>query len=102
MAGTPYGGVMVALAPAAAPATLVVSGAADATVTVGGYVATSQGETRVLVTPALEAGQSYHYDLKAEVVRDGQRVTLTQAITVRPGEKTEVSLDFAAGAVVLK
>ena len=86
----------------AAPATLVVTGAADATVTVGDYVTTSRGDTRTLVTPELAAGQAYHYDLKAEVVRDGQRVTLSQAVTVRPGETTEVKLDFAAGAVVMK
>jgi uncharacterized protein (TIGR03000 family) len=102
MLGTADGSVMIALVPTAAPATLLVTGAADATVMVGGYVATSQGDTRTLVTPALAAGQDYHYDLKAEVVRDGQRLTITRAVTIRPGATTEVQLDFAAGAVVLK
>jgi uncharacterized protein (TIGR03000 family) len=88
--------------PADAPATLVVTGAGDATVTVGGYVATSQGDTRVLATPALAPGEAYHYELTAAVVRDGKTLTLTRAVTVRPGETTTVELHFAAGAVVLK
>jgi uncharacterized protein (TIGR03000 family) len=95
-------GVMVAVAPAAAPATLRITGAGDATVTVNGYVTTSRGDSRVLVTPDLPAGEVYHYDLTAEMVRDGQRVTLTQAVTVRAGATAEVRLDFAANAVVMK
>jgi uncharacterized protein (TIGR03000 family) len=83
-------------------ATLVVSGAQGATISVGGLVSTAGTDTRVLVSPTLEAGQAYHYDLTAEVVRDGQTVRLTQPVTVRPGETTEVRLDFAAGAVVMK
>jgi uncharacterized protein (TIGR03000 family) len=119
-----YGGMMAPMgAPATAPApqpgaapgrpmpmtaaptnaaTLVVSGAQGATISVGGLVSTAGTDTRVLVSPTLEAGQAYHYDLTAEVVRDGQTVRLTQPVTVRPGETTEVRLDFAAGAVVLK
>ena len=60
------------------------------------------GDSRTMVSPELEAGQVYHYDLTAEVVRDGQTVRLTQAVTVRPGETTEVQLDFAAASVVMK
>jgi uncharacterized protein (TIGR03000 family) len=84
-------------------ATLVVTGAQDATVTIGGLVsAAARGDTRVMVSPALEAGQVYEYDLTAEVVRDGQTVKLTRAVTVRPGETTQVNLDFAAGQVAMK
>lgn len=83
-------------------ATIVVTGAKDAAVTIGGLVSANTGDTRTLVSPELEAGQVYHYDLTASVVRDGQTVKLTQAVTVRPGETTEVQLDFAAGAVVMK
>jgi uncharacterized protein (TIGR03000 family) len=83
-------------------ATIVVTGAKDAKVAIGGLVSASTGDTRTMVSPALDAGQVYHYDLTAEVVRDGQTVKLTQAVTVRPGETTAVALDFAAGAVVMK
>jgi uncharacterized protein (TIGR03000 family) len=83
-------------------ATIVVTGAKDAKVTIGGLVSANNGDTRTMVSPALDAGQVYHYDLTAEVVREGQMVKLTQAVTVRPGETTNVALDFAAGAVVMK
>ncbi len=83
-------------------ATIVVTGAKDASVLIGGLVSAGTGDTRTMVSPTLEAGQVYHYDLTAEVVRDGQTVKLTQAVTVRPGETTNVALDFAAGAVVMK
>jgi len=83
-------------------ATIVVTGAKDATVSIDGYVTTSTGATRVLVSPALEAGQVYHYNVKAETVRDGQTVTLNRVVTVRAGETSTVNLDFAGNAVVLK
>jgi uncharacterized protein (TIGR03000 family) len=83
-------------------ATIVVTGAKDAAVTIGGLVSANTGDTRTLVSPALDAGQVYHYDLTASMVRDGQTVKLTQSVTVRPGETTEVNLDFATGAVVMK
>src|SRR5947209_3868731 len=83
-------------------ATIVVNGAKDATITIGGLVSNGSGDTRVLVSPDLDAGETFHYDVTAEVVRDGQTVRLTQAVNVRAGETTELKLDFAAGAVVMK
>jgi len=77
------------------PATLVVTLPVDATLSVDGYVTTSTSGTRVLVTPALEAGSEYTYSLTASVVRDGQTVTQTQRIAVRPGEQTAVPFSFA-------
>ncbi|HEX4590468.1 MAG TPA: TIGR03000 domain-containing protein [Gemmataceae bacterium] len=83
-------------------ATIVVNGAKDATITVGGLVSNGSGDTRVLLSPDLDAGETFHYDVTAEVVRDGQTVRLTRAVNVRAGETTELNLDFAAGAVVMK
>jgi uncharacterized protein (TIGR03000 family) len=40
----------------------------------------------------LNAGQSYFYTLTAEVVRDGQKLSTTEQVTVRAGETTNVSL----------
>ncbi len=85
-----------------APATIVVTGAADAKITLNDYVTTSRGDTRVLVTPQLAAGGTYHYDFKVETVRDGQRVAINRTVTVRPGVTTEVQLDLANNAVVMK
>ena len=114
----PQGGMTPAPAPGAHPmpapapgpktmanpnaATIVVNGAQDANIQIGGLVSAGNGDTRTMVSPELEAGQVYHYDLTAEVVRDGQTVRLTRAITVKPGETTEVQLDFAGGSVVMK
>jgi hypothetical protein len=50
------------------------------------------------VSPTLEPGQTYYYDLTAEV----NGVSLTQAVSVRAGVVTEVNLDFATKAVVMK
>jgi uncharacterized protein (TIGR03000 family) len=83
-------------------ATIVVTGAKDAKITIGGLVSANTGDVRTMVSPALDAGQVYHYDLTAEAVRDGQTVKVTQAVTVRPGETTNVTLDFGVGAVVMK
>jgi uncharacterized protein (TIGR03000 family) len=87
---------MGALSPTSA--TLVVTGAADAKVTIGGLVSASTADQRVMVSPTLEAGQTYYYDLTAEA----QGVKLTQAVSVRAGVLTEVNLDFAGKTVVMK
>jgi uncharacterized protein (TIGR03000 family) len=79
-------------------ATLVVTGAADAKVTIGGLESASTADMRVMVSPNLDAGQTYHYELTAEV----RGVKLTQAVAVRAGQLTEVNLDFAGGTVVMK
>jgi uncharacterized protein (TIGR03000 family) len=79
-----------------------VTGAQDAKVIIGGLVSASTSDVRTLVSPELEAGQVYHYDVTAEVVRDGQTVRVTQPVSVRAGETSELKLDFAAGSVVMK
>ena len=87
---------MGALSPTSA--TLVVTGAAGAKVTIGGLESSSTADTRLMVSPALDAGQSYVYDLTAEV----NGVRLTQAVTVQAGVLTEVALDFAGRTVAMK
>jgi uncharacterized protein (TIGR03000 family) len=47
------------------------------------------------VTPALEPNQSYSYRLRAEIVRNGQRLVAEQPIKVRAGEETRVTMSFA-------
>jgi uncharacterized protein (TIGR03000 family) len=41
---------------------------------------------REFQTPDLVAGHTYYYDLRVEVVRDGQTLTETRRIVLRPGE----------------
>ena len=77
------------------PATLVVTLPANASLTVDGNATVSTSARRVLVTPALEQGE-YVYNLRAEIVRDGQTVAETATVNVRPGETTEVTFNFTA------
>jgi uncharacterized protein (TIGR03000 family) len=73
-------------------ATIVVHVPADATVTIDDEATTSTSSRRVFVTPALETGKEYHYTLTAQVVRDGKTQTVTERVTVRPGEVSRVEL----------
>jgi len=77
-----------------APATLVVSLPADATLTVDGRVTTSTSTTRVFVTPTLAVEGAYN--LTATVVRDGQTLTQTQRVAVVPGRQTSYTFNFAS------
>jgi len=79
-----------------APATLVVSLPADATLTVDGRPTVSTSATRVFVTPSLAADQQHHYTLTATVMRDGQPVSLTQRVPVIPGRQTSYNFDFGS------
>jgi uncharacterized protein (TIGR03000 family) len=87
---------------APAPATLHVSLPAEAKLTVDGVVTKSTSSVRRFVSPTLQPGQDYVYNLKAEVVRDGQTVAVNRAVTVRAGQETNVSLEFAEGSVAQK
>ena len=83
----------------AAPATIVVTLPADARLIVDGNATRSTAERRTFVTPALENGESYVYTLRAEFVVDGQTAVQTQDVTVRGGQTTQVSFNFASQGV---
>src|SRR5262249_30817581 len=53
-------------------------------------IATKQAfaSKRSFLSPPLERGQNYVYDVKVEIVRGGQTLTETQQIKVRAGEET--------------
>jgi uncharacterized protein (TIGR03000 family) len=75
-------------------ATLVVSLPADATLTVDGTPTTLTSDRRVFTSPPLEPGQLYHYTLRAELTRDGQRLATTRSVTVQAGRQSSVTLDI--------
>lgn len=75
-----------------APATIVVSLPANATLTVDGTPTTSTSAQRTLVTPALEEG-TYVYTLRAQF--DGQ--TQTQEVQVRAGQTSQAQFSFPQG-----
>lgn len=51
----------------------------------------SSATPRVFQTPDLRAGQLYFYDLRAEIVREGQVVSETQRVILRPGTESVAS-----------
>jgi uncharacterized protein (TIGR03000 family) len=75
-----------------APATIQVNLPADATLTVDGNATTSTSELRVFTSPTLPAGQEYFYSIKAEIVRDGQKLTAVERVAVKAGQETRLAL----------
>jgi uncharacterized protein (TIGR03000 family) len=86
-----------AMAPSAA--TIVVSLPTDAKLFVDGVPTKSVSANRVFVSPALEKGMEYSYTLKAEVVRDGQPVTMSKKVAVEAGKTINVSLDVPVASL---
>jgi uncharacterized protein (TIGR03000 family) len=75
-------------------ATLIVQLPPDARLTIDGNPTRSASDLRVFTTPPLEAGQDFHYDLKAEIMRDGKTIPTTQRVTVRSGKETRITMQF--------
>lgn len=86
------GGMMMAAAPVSAPATIVVTLPADAKLAFDGVATTSTAEVRSFATPVLAAGVNHSYTLSAEIVKNGQKLTASQTVTVKAGETTQVKL----------
>lgn len=58
---------------------------ADAKLYVDGVLTKTGSAVRVFQTPELSANQTYFYELRAEVVRNGQTLTESRQLLVRPG-----------------
>jgi uncharacterized protein (TIGR03000 family) len=63
----------------------------DAKLFVDGQLMKTTSSRRVFLTPRLQPGQAYFYDLKAEVSRDGDTRTENRRIIVRAGETARAS-----------
>jgi len=66
-------------------ATVEVRVPADATLWIEGAKTKQTGDDRIFESPPLEQGKTYTYDIKAEFMRDGKKVTMTKTLEVRPG-----------------
>jgi uncharacterized protein (TIGR03000 family) len=66
---------------------------ADAKLYVDGMLMKTTSAVRLFQTPALEPNQTYYYEVKAELIRNGQSFSEVQQIVVRPGE--QISASFA-------
>jgi len=76
----------------AAPVTahLVVKLPEDARLFVDDTPCTLSSSTRAFDTPELKPGQKYFYTLRAEVTRDGRKVTESKRVTFGAGEEAVV------------
>jgi uncharacterized protein (TIGR03000 family) len=73
-------------------AVLRVHVAADAEVSIAGYRMGQRGSVRVFVTPPLEGGHHFTYDLQARWVENGREVVRTRTVPVYPGDR--LTVDF--------
>lgn len=77
-----------------APATIIINLPAEARLTVDGQATTSTSGRRVFMSPPLATGSEYFYTVNAEIMRNGQPVTVTRRVAVTAGRETTVTLDF--------
>lgn len=79
---------------------LTVSVPADAKIFVNGQATSSTGEVRQYVSRDLANGMSYAYEVRAEVVRDGQTMEQVKTIDLRAGATNSLAFDFEAAKTV--
>jgi uncharacterized protein (TIGR03000 family) len=87
---------VVATTPVAQEAVLVVTLPENAILTIDEAATTSTTGQRIFRTPDLEQGKDFHYTLKARYNQNGKEETITQKVTVRAGQVTNVSLTAPA------
>jgi uncharacterized protein (TIGR03000 family) len=75
-------------------ATIIVHLPAAANLTIDGAPTQSRSDVRTFVSPPLDAGKTYHYNLRAEMDRNGEKVHASQNVQVRAGKTSEVYLEF--------
>jgi uncharacterized protein (TIGR03000 family) len=75
-----------------APATLVINVPTNARLTIEGQPVASMAMERILVSPPLQRGKTFVYNLKAQIERPGGPVTTTREVEVRAGETSRVTL----------
>jgi uncharacterized protein (TIGR03000 family) len=63
---------------------------ADAKLLVDGNATTSTGTTRILETPELKPGETYHYDMTATWEEGARTITEKRRVEVAPGITTTV------------
>ncbi len=76
-------------------AMLLVNVPADAKIYVNGNATSSTGVQRQYISRNLEAGHSYGYEIKAEMVVDGKVVSQTKSVRLVPGQSMNVSFESA-------
>jgi len=66
----------------------------DAKLYIDGNLMRTGSSNRVFQTPVLQTGKTYYYDLRVEVVRDGQTVVQEKQVLLRPGQEVSAAFDL--------
>jgi uncharacterized protein (TIGR03000 family) len=75
---------------------------ADAKVYLGGNESKSTGPVREFSTTRLASGQSWNnYSIRVEIVRDGQKLSKQETLSLKAGESRDVSVEFDAAQVAV-
>ncbi len=68
----------------------------EADVSLSGHETTSKGPLRIFTTTQLGAGQTWdNYVIRAEVERNGERLSKEVVVSLKAGETREVAIDFS-------
>ncbi|WP_020471329.1 methyltransferase domain-containing protein [Zavarzinella formosa] len=81
--------------PEASPVLIYVTVPPDATLEVDGTIVKQTGPERRLITPTLKFGEKAQYKLTATFTRNGEKVTVTETVTVQAGVISKVDLTKA-------
>lgn len=76
--------------------TLAVRVPTDAKIYVNGKLTNTPGDYRKYVSKNLESGYAYNYEVRAEMVKNGQTVTETKSVSLYAGQTTELAFNFTA------
>jgi uncharacterized protein (TIGR03000 family) len=80
-------------------ARLIVEVPADAKLFIDDHAMKTSSEHRAYQTPDLEPGQTYYYEVRVEVERDGKMLSETKRVLVRAGQEAHADFsDMAATA----
>jgi uncharacterized protein (TIGR03000 family) len=72
----------------------------DAKVFVNGRLTKTPGALRRYVSPGLVRGLSYTYEVRAEVEREGKKLSDTKMVSLRSGQRADVAFLFQTEAPV--
>jgi uncharacterized protein (TIGR03000 family) len=75
--------------------TLVVEVPADAKIYVNDRLTSTPGEVREYVSRNLKPGYNYSYEVRAEVVRNGEKLVETKHVDLRAGQSNRLAFSFA-------
>ena len=75
-------------------ATLTIYVPVDAKVTINGMATKSNGSKRQYVSFGLKAGYTYKYEVRAEIVREGQAIEESRTVTLTAGQRGAVAFGF--------